>query len=79
MEGQIAFKTCIFSKSLKIPPIMMIFLIADNTFTFAEDKNVLLFNNDYFLDSSAINQNNKNESATPILTNSLNYQLQMLT
>lgn len=60
MEGQIAFKTCIFSKSLLIPTMMLIFLISDNTFAFAEDKNVLLFNNDYFLDSSTINQNNKN-------------------
>mgnify|MGYP001817608602 FL=1 len=49
---------------------MLIFLLSENTFAFAEDKNVLMFNNDYFLDSSAINQSNKNESATTILTNS---------
>ena len=62
------FKTCIFSKSLLIPSMMLIFLFSENTFAFAEEKNVLMFNNDYFLDSSAINQSNKNESATTILT-----------
>jgi hypothetical protein len=56
--------------------MMLVFLLLENTFAFAEDKNVLMFNNDYFLDSSAINQSNKNESATTILTNSLNSQSQ---
>jgi hypothetical protein len=56
--------------------MMLVFLLLENTFAFAEDKNVLMSNNDYFSDSSAINQSNKNESATTILTNSLNSQSQ---
>jgi hypothetical protein len=36
----------------------------------------LIFNNDYFLDSSSINQSNTDESATISSMNPLNYQSQ---
>ena len=43
--------------------VVLIFFLLDNTFTFAEDKEILLFNDDYFADSMFINQGNKNEFA----------------
>ena len=70
------FKRCIFSKNILILSMVLIFLLPGNTFVFAADKDGLIFKNDYFLDSSSINQSNKDESATISLTNSLNSQSQ---
>ena len=72
MEGQIVFKLSILNKSILILAMVPIFLLSENTFALAEDKNFLMFKNDYFLDSSAKNQSNKNESATTYSMNSLN-------
>jgi hypothetical protein len=55
---------------------VLIFLLSGNTFAFADDKDILIFNNNYFLDSPTINQSNKNESATISSTNSLSSQSQ---
>jgi putative salt-induced outer membrane protein YdiY len=76
MEGQIVFKLYIFRKSIRILSTVLIILLLGNTFAFAEDKDVLIFNDDYFVDSLSINQSNKNESATISSTNSLNSQSQ---
>ena len=76
MEGQIMFKLCIFSKNILILPLVLIFLLSGNTFAFADDKDILIFNNDYFLDSPTINQSNKNELTTISSTKSLSSQSQ---
>jgi hypothetical protein len=52
--------------------MMLIFLLSGTTFVFAEDKDILSFNSDYFVDSSFITQSSKNDSATISLTNDLN-------
>ncbi len=64
MEGQIVFKLYIFRKSIRILLTVLIILLLGNTFAFAEDKDVLIFNDDYFADSLSINQSNKDEFAT---------------
>ena len=64
MEGQIVFKLYIFRKSIRILSTVLIILLLGNTFAFAEDKDVLIFNDDYFADSLSINQSNKDEFAT---------------
>ena len=70
------FKLCIFSKRVLILSMVLIFLLSGNTFGFTGDKDILSFNNDYFLDSSSTNQSNNDEPATISLTNSLNSQSQ---
>jgi hypothetical protein len=67
-------KRCIFSKNIPILSMLLILLHSGNTFAFPGDKDVLIFNNDYFLDSSSINQSNKDESATISSTNFLSSQ-----
>ena len=59
-----------------IPSILLILLILGNTFAFAEEKDILRFNSDYFVDSSFITQSGKNDSATNSLTNDLNTESQ---
>jgi hypothetical protein len=76
MEGQIVFKLYIFRKSIRILSTVLIILLLGNTFAFAEDKDVLIFNDDYFVDSFSLNQNNQDESATISSTNSSNSQSQ---
>jgi len=66
------FKRCNLRNSRLIPTMMLIFLLSGNTFVFAEDKDILSFNSDYFVDSSFITQSSKNDSATISLTNDLN-------
>jgi hypothetical protein len=56
--------------------MVLIFLLPGNPFVFAADKDVLIFKNDCFFDSSSINQSNKDESATISSTNPLNSQSQ---
>jgi hypothetical protein len=53
-----------------------IFLLSGNTFAFADDKDILIFNNDYFLDLSSINKSNKNELETITSTKTLNSKSQ---
>jgi hypothetical protein len=76
MEGQIVFKLYIFRKSIRILSTVLIILLLGNTFAFAEDKDVLIFNDDYFVDSFSLNQNNQDEFATISSTNSSNSQSQ---
>ena len=64
LKGQIVFKLYIFSVSIRILSTVLIILLLGNTFAFAEDKDVLIFNDDYFADSLTINQSNKDEFAT---------------
>ena len=64
MEGQIVFKLYILRKSIRILPTVLIILLLGNTFAFAEDKDALIFNDDYFTDSLSINQSKKDEFAT---------------
>ena len=56
--------------------MVLIFLLSGNTFAFAEDKDILIFNNDYFLDSSSINKSDKSGLETISSTNTLNSQSQ---
>ena len=56
--------------------ILLIFLLLGNTFGFAEDKDILTFNSDYFVDSSFITQSSKTDSATDSLTSDLNSESQ---
>ena len=65
------FKRCNLRNSRLIPTMMLIFLLSGNTFVFAEDKDILSFNSDYFVESF-ITQSSKNDSATISLTNDLN-------
>ena len=62
------FKLCIFRKSIPILSTVLIILLLGNSFAFAEDKDVLIFNDDYFADSWSINQSNKDEFATSAFT-----------
>ena len=64
------FKLYIYRKSIRILSTVLIILLLGNTFAFAEDKNVLFFNNDYFVDLLSLNQNDQDESATISSTNS---------
>ena len=64
MEEQFVFKHYIYRKSIQILSTVLIILLLGNTFAFAEDKDVLFFNNDYFADSLSINHSNKDEFAT---------------
>jgi hypothetical protein len=50
--------------------------ILGNTFGFAEDKDILTFNSDYFVDSSFVTQSSKTDSATDSLTSDLNSESQ---
>ncbi len=59
-----------------IPLTMLLFLLLGNTFGFAEDRDILTFNSDYFVDSSFKTQSGKNDSATDSLTNDLNSESQ---
>ena len=70
------FTLGISNKNILILWMVLIFLLSGSTFAFADDKDILIFNNDYFLDSSTINQSNKAESATISSMNPLNYQSQ---
>ena len=70
------FKLYIFRKSIRILSTVLIILLLGNTFVFAEDKDVLIFNDDYFADSFSLNQNNQDEFATNFSTNSSNSQSQ---
>jgi len=70
------FKRCNLRKSRRIQSIMLIFLLSGNTFAFAEDKDILTFNSDYFVDSSFITQSGKTDSETNLLTNDLNSESQ---
>jgi len=76
MEGQIVFTLGIFNKNILILWMVLIFSLSGNTFAFADDKDILIFHNDYFLDSSSINQSNTDESATISSTNPFNPQSQ---
>ena len=58
------FKLYIFRKSIRILSTVLIILLLGNTFAFAEDKDVLFFNDDYIADSLSINHSNKDEFAT---------------
>jgi hypothetical protein len=55
---------------------VLIFLLSGNTFALAEDKDILTFSSDYFVESSFITQSSKDESATISLTNDLNSESQ---
>ena len=55
--------------SRRISSIMLTFLLLGTTFAFAEDKEILTFSSDYFVDSSFITQSSNNDSATISLTN----------
>jgi len=68
MEGQIVFKLYNFRKSIRILSTVLIILLLGNTFAFAEDKDVLILNDDYFADSLSKNQSNKDEFATSAFT-----------
>ncbi len=70
------FKRCNLRNRSLIPSILLILLISGNTFAFAEEKDILTFNSDYFVDSSFITQSGKNDSATNSLTNDLNSEFQ---
>jgi len=70
------FKRCNLRNRRLIPSILLIFLLSGNTFGFAEDKDFLTFNSDYFVDSSFITQSSKNDSATISLTDDLNSESQ---
>ena len=59
-------------KSRRVQSILLILLLWGNTVAFAEDKDILTFSRDVFLDSSFIPQSNKNEFASVSLTNYLN-------
>jgi len=50
------FKFCIFKKYILIPPMVLISFLLSNTFTFAGDKDISMFNDDHFVDSLFINQ-----------------------
>jgi hypothetical protein len=52
------FKLSIFKKNILIPPMVLILFLLSNTFTFADDKDISIFNDDYFVDSLFINQGN---------------------
>ena len=54
--------------SIRILLATLIIFIVGNTFAFAEDKDVLIFNDDYFADSLTINQSGKDEFATSAFT-----------
>ncbi len=60
----------------RIQSIVLVLLLFGNTVGFAEDKDILTFNSDYFVDSSFITQSSKNDSATISLTNDLNSESQ---
>ncbi len=64
MEEQFVFKLYIYRKSIRILSTVLIILLLGNTFAFAEDKDVLFFNNDYFADPLSINHSNIDEFAT---------------
>ena len=68
MEGRIVFKLYNFRKSIRILSTVLIILLLGNTFAFAEDKDVLILNDDYFADSLSKNQSNKDEFATSAFT-----------
>ena len=70
------FERCNRRNGRRIPSIILIFLILGNTFAFADDKDILSFNSDYFVDSSFITQSSKNDSATISLTDDLNSESQ---
>ena len=70
------FKRCNLRNSRRIPSVMLIFLLLGSTFAIAEDKDILTFNSDYFIDSSFITQSSKTDSATISLTNDLNSKSQ---
>lgn len=69
-------KRCNFRDSRRIPSIMLIFLLLGSTFAFAEDKDILTFSSDYFVDSSFRTQSSNDDSATISLTNDLNSESQ---
>ncbi len=54
--------------------MVLSFLLLGNTFTFAEDQDILIFNDDYFADSLSSNQINQDELETTSSKNSLNDQ-----
>lgn len=56
-------KLCILRKIILILSMVLIFFSLDNTFTFAEDKDILIFKDNYFVDSLFINQGAKDEFA----------------
>ena len=68
MEGQIVFKLYNFRRSIRILSTVLIILILGNTFAFAEDKDVLILNDDYFADSLSKNQSNQDDFATSAFT-----------
>jgi hypothetical protein len=54
-------KLCISRKTILILSMVLIYFLSGNTYTFAEDKDGLIFDDDYFGDSLLINQGNKYE------------------
>ena len=52
------FTPCIFKKYSLISPMVLIIFLSGTTFTFAEDKDISIFDDDYFVDSLLINQGN---------------------
>ena len=57
------FKFCISRKINLILPMALIFFLLGHTLTFAEGKDSLIFNDDYFVGSLSINQASKDEFA----------------
>jgi hypothetical protein len=55
---------------------MLILLLLGSTFAFAEDKDILTFRNNYFVDSSLIAQSSNNDFVTISLTNDSNSESQ---
>lgn len=70
------FIRCSLRNSRRIPLILLIFLLLGSTYAFADGKDILTFNSDYFVDSSFIAQSSKDDSATISLTNDLNSESQ---
>jgi len=54
MEGQVVFKLYNFRRSIRILSTVLIILILGNTFAFAEDKDVLILNDDIMLQPNCI-------------------------
>ena len=54
-------KISTLGKIYQILSMVLIFFIFGNTFTFAEDKDILIYNYDYFADLLSINQRNIDE------------------
>ena len=72
------FKRCFFGMGFFILSIILIFLLSYSAFAFAEEKESLIFGNEYFAELVSSNQSNQNGSATISLTDTSDSQLQSL-